>query len=191
MPISVSARIAFEQTYGGIEGDSASSTELYCLLSALSGVPLRQDIAVTGSVDQFGSIQPIGGVNEKVEGFFSYCRSRGLTGTQGVMIPRANARHLMLHYDVLNAVREGLFSVWAVLTVDEGIEILTGVPAGEPSEEGTYPAGSVHGRTKACLKSWLERSAKLRRELSKGEDADLSGDLDGAGKKGKNEQDDD
>jgi lon-related putative ATP-dependent protease len=191
MPISVSARIAFEQTYGGIEGDSASSTELYCLLSALSGAPLRQDIAVTGSVDQFGSIQPIGGVNEKVEGFFSYCKSRGLTGTQGVMIPRSNVRHLMLHYDVLNAVREGLFNVWAVSTIDQGIEILTGVPAGEPSEDGSYPADSIHGRTKACLRSWLERAAKLKRELSKGEDADLSGDEDGAGAKGKNEQDDD
>ncbi|MDR0649308.1 MAG: AAA family ATPase [Synergistaceae bacterium] len=190
MPISVSARIAFEQTYGGIEGDSASSTELYCLLSALSGVPLRQDVAVTGSVDQFGSVQPIGGVNEKIEGFFSYCRSRGLTGTQGVMIPRQNVRHLMLHYDVLEAVRDGLFNVWAVSTIDEGIEILTGIPAGVPSGDGSYPADSVHWRTKACLRSWLERSAKLKRELSKGVDAD-SDDQNGMGAKGKNEQDDD
>lgn len=166
MPISVSARIAFEQTYGGIEGDSASSTELYCLLSALSGVPLRQDIAVTGSVDQFGGIQPIGGVNEKIEGFFRYCKTKGLTGTQGVMIPRRNVRHLMLHHDVLDAVREGLFNVWAVSTIDEGIEILTGVPAGEPDESGEYPEESVHGRTKACLRSWLERSAKLKGEMS-------------------------
>jgi lon-related putative ATP-dependent protease len=187
MPISISARIAFEQTYGGIEGDSASSTELYCLLSALSGTPLRQDIAVTGSVDQFGSIQPIGGVNEKTEGFFSYCKAKGLTGTQGVMIPRQNAQHLMLHYDVLDAVREGLFNVWAVSTIDEGIEILTGVPAGEKSEDGVYPADSIHGRTKACLRSWLERAAKLKRELSKGDETEE----DGADKKGENEQDDD
>ncbi|MDR3254515.1 MAG: AAA family ATPase [Synergistaceae bacterium] len=166
MPISISASIAFEQTYGGIEGDSASSTELYCLLSALSGAPLRQDIAVTGSVDQFGGVQPIGGVNEKIEGFFSYCKVKGLTGTQGVMIPQQNVKHLMLHYDVLDAVRDGLFNVWTVSTIDEGIEILTGVPAGSPLPDGSYPADSVHGRTKACLRSWLDRSAKLRRELS-------------------------
>jgi lon-related putative ATP-dependent protease len=186
MPISISARIAFEQTYGGIEGDSASSTELYCLLSALSGVPLRQDIAVTGSVDQFGSIQPIGGVNEKIEGFFSYCKAGGLTGTQGVMIPRQNAQHLMLHYDVLDAVRDGLFSIWAVSTIDEGIEILTGVPAGGIAPDGSYPADSVHGKTKSCLRSWLERSLKLKRELSKGTDDEENGDVT----KGKDEQDD-
>ncbi len=173
MPLSVAARIAFEQTYSGIEGDSASSTELYCLLSALSGAPIRQDIAVTGSVDQFGEVQPIGGVNEKIEGFFSYCRTRGLTGTQGVMIPQQNVRHLMLHYDVLDAVREGKFHIWAVGTIDEGIEILTGVPAGEPDESGEYPPESIHGRTKACLRSWLERAAKLKKQLSKqGKDAE-------------------
>jgi lon-related putative ATP-dependent protease len=184
MPISISARIAFEQTYGGIEGDSASSTELYCLLSALSGIPLRQDIAVTGSVDQFGFIQPIGGVNEKIEGFFGYCKARGLTGTQGVMIPYQNAQHLMLHYDVLDAVREGLFNVWAISTIDEGIEILTGVPAGEPAEDGSYPQDTVHGRTKTCLRSWLERSAKLKRTLSKGDEDEEKDKKD-------NEQDDD
>jgi lon-related putative ATP-dependent protease len=167
MPISVTARIAFEQTYGGIEGDSASSTELYCLLSALSGAPLRQDIAVTGSVDQFGGVQAIGGVNEKIEGFFSSCKSRGLTGSQGVMIPSQNVRHLMLHDDVLDAVKSGKFSVWAVSTIDEGIEILTGIPAGTMSSEETYTAGSIHARTKACLRGWLERSAKLKRSLSK------------------------
>ena len=156
MPISVTARIAFEQTYGGIEGDSASSTELYCLLSALSGAPLRQDIAVTGSVDQFGGIQPIGGVNEKIEGFFNYCASKGLSGTQGVMIPAQNVRHLMLNDEVTEAVRAGNFTIWAISTIDEGIEIMTGIPA-----------GSIHGRTKACLREWLERSAKLKRSLSK------------------------
>ena len=102
----------------------------------------------------------------KIEGFFRYCKTKGLTGTQGVMIPRRNVRHLMLHHDVLDAVREGLFNVWAVSTIDEGIEILTGVPAGEPDESGEYPEESVHGRTKACLRSWLERSAKLKGEMS-------------------------
>jgi lon-related putative ATP-dependent protease len=178
MPISVTARIAFEQTYGGIEGDSASSTELYCLLSALSGAPLRQDIAVTGSVDQFGGIQPIGGVNEKIEGFFAYCKSRGLTGTQGVIIPSANVRHLMLRDDVLEAAESGLFTVWAVSSIDEGIEILTGIPAGERQEDGTYPEGSVHFLTKSCLKGWLERSAKLKRALSKSEKGAASEESD-------------
>ncbi|MDR1580481.1 MAG: AAA family ATPase [Synergistaceae bacterium] len=167
MPISVTARIAFEQTYGGIEGDSASSTELYCLLSALSGVPLRQDIAVTGSVDQFGGIQPIGGVNEKIEGFFNYCKSRRLTGTQGVMVPAQNIRHLMLGDEVLNAVKEGLFTIWSVSSIDEGIEILTGIKAGKQGRGGHFTKGSIHERTKSCLKSWLERSAKLKRTLNK------------------------
>jgi predicted ATP-dependent protease len=167
MPIAVTARIAFEQTYGGIEGDSASSTELYCLLSALSGVPLRQDVAVTGSVDQFGEIQAIGGVNEKIEGFFNYCKARGLTGTQGVMIPARNVRHLMLNDDVLEAVRGGMFSIWAVSSIDEGIEILTGVEAGRADENGNFPEGSIHARTKACLSDWLKRSARLKRSLSK------------------------
>ena len=172
MPISVTARIAFEQTYGGIEGDSASSTELYCLLSALSGAPLRQDIAVTGSVDQFGAIQPIGGVNEKIEGFFNYCSAKGLTGTQGVMIPAQNVRHLMLNDEVLEAARKGKFAIWAVSTIDEGIEIMTGIPAGEPDANGGFPADSIHGRTKVCLREWLERSAKLKRSLSKKTKAD-------------------
>jgi lon-related putative ATP-dependent protease len=167
MPIAVTARIAFEQTYGGIEGDSASSTELYCLLSALSGVPLRQDIAVTGSVDQFGGIQAIGGVNEKIEGFFNYCKASGLTGTQGVMIPARNVRRLMLSDDVLEAVRGGMFSIWAVSSVDEGMEILTGVEAGRADENGNFPEGSVHALTKACLRDWLRRSARLKRSLAK------------------------
>lgn len=166
MPIAVSATIAFEQTYSGIEGDSASSTELYCLLSALSGVAIRQDIAVTGSVDQFGNIQPIGGVNEKIEGFFQYCKAGGLTGTQGVMIPAQNVRHLMLHHEVLEAAKEGKFHIWAVSTIDEGIEILTGEPAGEIQEDGTYPENTIHGKTKKYLRGWLETSAKLKRELS-------------------------
>ena len=174
MPLAVSARIAFEQTYSGIEGDSASSTELYCLLSALADLPLRQDIAVTGSVDQFGNIQPIGGVNEKVEGFFRYCLVRGLTGNQGVLIPKQNVQNLMLHHEVLEAVEAGRFHLWAVESIDEGIEILTGCPAGELGPEGLYPEGSVHGKVKACLKGWLERSALLKKSLGKLGEAEKS-----------------
>ena len=165
MPLALSARITFEQNYGGIEGDSASSTELYCLLSALSGLPLKQGVAVTGSVDQFGNVQPIGGVNEKVEGFFQYCKLAGLTGEQGVMIPAANVRHLMLDRDVIEAVEAGRFSIWAVSSIDEGIELLTGVSAGRPRRDGAYPKGSVHGRVKARLKKMMEDSMKLEQEL--------------------------
>lgn len=172
MPLSLSARIAFEQTYSGIEGDSASSTELYCLLSALSETPLKQNIAVTGSVDQFGQIQPIGGVNEKVEGFFRYCKVNGLDGTQGVLIPIQNLSNLMLRNEVLQAVEKGLFHVWAASTIDEGIELLTGVPAGsadfsdEDSEESL--AQTIHGRVKLKLRRWMERSAELRKKYGGG-----------------------
>jgi predicted ATP-dependent protease len=171
MPLSRSARLTFEQNYGGIEGDSASSTELYCLLSALSGLPLKQGIAVTGSVDQFGNVQPIGGVNEKVEGFFQCCKINGLSGAQGVMIPKRNAKHLMLDHDVVNAVKDGKFSIWAVDTVDEGIEILTGVRAGKERKGGTFSTGSVHSKVKTRLKKLLEDGAKLRKELG-GENKD-------------------
>jgi len=143
-PIAMQATLAFEQVYEEVEGDSASSTELYALLSALSGVPVRQGIAVTGSVDQFGRIQPVGGVNRKIEGFYEVCGALGLTGEQGVVIPRSNVRHLMLRAQVVDAVREGRFNVWAVETVDQGIEILTGVPAGEELPQGNYPEGCVH-----------------------------------------------
>ncbi len=164
-PISMSARITFEQTYGGVEGDSASSTELYCLLSALSGVPLKQGIAVTGSVDQFGNIQPIGGVNEKIEGFFSYCKVSGLTGEQGVMIPHQNEQHLMLSHEVIEAVKKGKFHIWSVKTIDEGIEILTDVSAGTADENGEYPAESIHGKVRACLEAWIERSYRHKKKM--------------------------
>lgn len=164
-PISMSARVAFEQTYGGVEGDSASSTELYCILSALSGVGLKQNIAVTGSVDQFGQVQPIGGVNEKIEGFFRYCKVNGLTGSQGVMIPAQNEQHLMLHGEVLEAVKKGKFHIWSVRNIDEGIEILTGIPAGAQGKDGKYPADSIHGKVQACLKGWFERSFRLRKKM--------------------------
>ena len=165
MPLSLSAHITFEQNYSGIEGDSASSTELYCILSALSGLPLKQGIAVTGSVDQFGTVQPIGGVNEKIEGFYEYCKIAGLTGEQGVMIPASNMRHLMLNSEVIDAVREGKFSIWAVNDIDEGIELLTGVSAGKLRKDGSYTDGSVHGLVKARLKKMLSDGMRLEKKF--------------------------
>jgi lon-related putative ATP-dependent protease len=149
--LSLSASISFEQMYDGIEGDSASSTELYALLSSLSGLPLKQGIAVTGSVDQQGNVQPIGGVNEKIEGFFLTCQARGLTGDQGVMIPAQNRNNLMLRANVRQAVADGQFHVYAVSTIDQGLEILTGVPAGQRQEDGGYLEDTVHGRVMARL----------------------------------------
>ncbi len=143
-PLSLSARLVFEQNYGGVEGDSASSTELYSILSALSGLPIKQNLAVTGSVNQKGEVQAIGGVNEKIEGFFEICKLKGLTGEQGVMIPDSNAQNLMLKEEVLDAVKAGKFSVYSVKTIDEGIEVLTGVKAGEKQQNGAYPEGTVN-----------------------------------------------
>jgi predicted ATP-dependent protease len=143
-PLSLSASICFEQSYSGIEGDSASSTELYAILSSLSDIPIRQNIAVTGSVNQKGEVQPIGGANQKIEGFFDVCKAKGMTGDQGVIIPQQNLRHLMLREDVVKAVQEGQFHMYAVKTIDEGIEVLTGVPAGQRLEDGTYPQGTVN-----------------------------------------------
>ena len=143
-PLTLSASICFEQSYDGVDGDSASSTEVYAISSSLSGLPIRQDIAVTGSVNQKGEIQPIGGVNQKVEGMFDVCRVDGLTGTQGVMIPHQNVKNLMLRDDVVEAIREGKFHIYAVKTIDEGLEILTGVTAGEADASGAFPEGSVN-----------------------------------------------
>jgi ATP-dependent Lon protease len=143
-PLTLSASICFEQSYSGIDGDSASSTELYALLSALSGLPIKQGIAVTGSVNQKGDIQPIGGVNEKIEGFFDVCKAKGLTGEQGVIIPKKNISDLMLRKDVIDAVREGMFHIYPVETVDEGIEILTGVKAGRRLPKGGFEPGTVN-----------------------------------------------
>lgn len=142
--LGFSASVTFEQSYDEIDGDSASAAELYALLSALSGCPLRQGIAVTGSVNQLGEIQPIGGVNEKIEGVFRVCASRGLTGDEGVLIPRANVKHLMLEGAVLEACRNGEFNIWAVSSVDEGIEVLTGVPAGKRRKDGSWTEGSIN-----------------------------------------------
>ncbi len=151
-PLSLSASICIEQSYGGVEGDSASAAELYALVSALSGLPLRQDLAVTGSVNQHGEIQPIGGVNQKIEGFFRVCSMKGLTGTQGVMIPASNIGHLQLESEVVEAVEKGLFSIYPVRTIDEGIELLTGVQAGEQLPGGGYPEGSVNDLVDARLR---------------------------------------
>lgn len=155
-PLTLSASLVFEQSYEEVEGDSASSAELYALLSSLSGVPLRQDLAVTGSVDQHGRIQPVGGVTEKVEGFFDVCRVRGLTGTQGVVIPAANMRHLTLRDDVVEAIREGRFHIYAVETVDEGLELLTGQPAGRRGPDGVFPEGTIHRAVIDRLTEWAE-----------------------------------
>jgi lon-related putative ATP-dependent protease len=143
-PLSLSARLVFEQSYSGVDGDSASSTELYTLLSSLSNLPVKQGIAVTGSVNQKGEVQAIGGVNEKIEGFFEVCRAKGLSGEQGVMIPESNVSNLMLREDVLEAVKKGEFHIWPVRTIDEGIEVLTGVKAGVKQEDGTFEQGSVN-----------------------------------------------
>jgi ATP-dependent Lon protease len=143
-PLAMSASICFEQSYGGVDGDSASSTEIYALLSSLSGIPLRQDIAVTGSVNQKGEIQPIGGVNEKIEGFFDVCKAKELTGKQGVMVPHQNVDDLMLRKDIVKAIEEGTFHIYPVKTIDQGIEILTGVKAGERDEKGNFKEGTVN-----------------------------------------------
>ena len=158
-PLALSASLVFEQSYGGVDGDSASSTELYALLSALSGIPIRQSLAVTGSVNQLGQVQAIGGVNEKIEGFFDICAARGLTGRQGVLIPSSNVKHLMLRQDVVDAAAKGKFHVYPVETIDQGIELLTGVPAGEPDQEGDFPAGTVNGLAQATLREFA-RSAR-------------------------------
>lgn len=150
--ISLSAQLVFEQSYSGIEGDSASSAELYTLLSALANLPIRQGIAVTGSVNQYGTVQAIGGVNQKIEGFFDVCRARSLTGDQGVIIPASNVHELMLREEVVEAVKAGQFHVWAVSNIDEGIELLTGVAAGTPNEYGRYIEGSVNGRVDQRLR---------------------------------------
>jgi len=160
-PLSLNASLVFEQSYSGVEGDSASSAELYALMSALADIPIKQSFAVTGSVDQLGRVQAIGGVNEKIEGFFDTCAARGLTGEEGVLIPIANVEHLMLRADVIEAVKAGRFRIFAVATADEGIEILTGVPAGAPDADGAYPVGSVNGRIVARL-AVFARKARAR-----------------------------
>jgi lon-related putative ATP-dependent protease len=169
-PLSLSARLVFEQSYSGVEGDSASSTELYALLSALSRVPIRQSIAVTGSVNQKGEVQAIGGVNAKIEGYFDVCQALGLNGAQGVMIPESNTPQLMLKDEVLEAVRQGKFHVWAVSTIEEGIQVLTGVPAGKRLESGAYEEGSVFARVDQRLRDMAKKISEFGREKPVKED---------------------
>ncbi len=167
-PMSLFASLVFEQSYGGVEGDSASSAELYALLSALAEAPLRQDLAVTGSVNQLGVVQAIGGVNEKIEGFFDICAARGLTGMQGVLIPSANVQHLMLREDVVRACAEGRFAVYPVVSIDEGIALLTGLEAGERQADGAFPAGGVNRKVEDRLRAF----ADIRRNFGKESDDD-------------------
>lgn len=164
--LSLSATLVFEQSYGGVDGDSASSTELYALLSSISQIPLRQSLAVTGSVNQYGQVQAIGGANEKIEGFFDLCRNRGLTGEQGVLIPASNVKHLMLRSDVVDAVREGMFHVYPVSTIDEGMELLTGIEAGKLGADGTYPPDSVNGRVARRLSELSDAQIAFARAAS-------------------------
>jgi ATP-dependent Lon protease len=165
-PLNLTASLAFEQSYSGVDGDSASSTEVFAIVSSLADVPLRQDVAITGSINQNGEIQPIGGVNQKIEGFFDVCRSRGLTGKQGVIIPHQNVGDLMLRKDVVAVVQEGKFHVYPVQTIDQGIEILTGMPAGDKDSAGNYPPGTVN----YLVDQKLHELAKRRKEFEGGEE---------------------
>jgi lon-related putative ATP-dependent protease len=163
-PLNLSISITFEQSYSGIDGDSASSTELYAIISSLSGIPIKQEIAVTGSVNQKGTIQAIGGVNQKIEGFFEVCKANELTGTQGVMIPQANVKNLMLRKEVINAVKKRKFHVYQISTVEEGIEILTGMPAGKADKNGNYPDGTVYGAVQKKLAHYFKVSQQLKKK---------------------------
>jgi lon-related putative ATP-dependent protease len=182
-PMALSASLVFEQSYGGVDGDSASSTELYALLSAIAGAPIRQGLAVTGSVNQLGQVQAIGGVNEKIEGFFDLCQARGLTGDQGVLIPVANVKHLMLRADVRAAVDAGQFAIYPVETIDQGIELLTGLPAGEADEAGVYPEGTVNRRVADKLAEFTEKRISLDRRARQAPEDDPAS-VDGATKAG-------
>ncbi len=160
MPLSLTASVCFEQLYGGVDGDSASSTELYAILSSLSGIPINQSIAVTGSVNQKGEIQPIGGVNEKIEGFYQICKMRGFNGMQGVIIPAQNVRNLHLSDEIIDSVRKSKFHIYAVRTIDEGIEILTGVPAGAKDKNGKFPLGTINFLVSEKLKKFSKQASK-------------------------------
>ncbi len=165
-PLSLNASLVFEQSYGGVDGDSASAAELFALLSALADAPVSQSFAVTGSVDQLGRIQAIGGVNEKIEGFFDACRITGFTGRQGVIIPASNVKHLMLRQDVVAAASEERFRIFPIETVDQGLALLTGVPAGQPDEDGNYPAGTINHRIAARLDAFAAKAAELARSAA-------------------------
>lgn len=172
--VQFSATLAFEQLYTNLDGDSASSTELYSLLSSLAEAPLRQGIAVTGSVNQKGEVQPIGGVSRKIEGFFKVCQLQGLTGDQGVVIPATNERHLMLSADVVEAVRNKQFHIWSVQNIEEGIELLTGIPAGKANDEGQYPPKTIYGRVQKRLQEITEALRDSNSKKNGTEDDDNS-----------------
>ena len=165
-PLNLSISLTFEQNYNEVDGDSASSTELYAILSSLSGCPIDQGIAVTGSVNQKGKVQAIGGVNQKIEGFFDVCKTKGLTGHQGVLIPVVNVKNLMLKKEVVDAVEEGNFHIYQVATIEEGIQILTGTPVGEPDAAGNYPDGTIYGKVQKKLKKYLDREIMLKRDTN-------------------------
>ena len=171
-PLSLSASLVFEQSYSGVEGDSASSAELYALLSAIAEVPVKQSLAVTGSVNQHGQVQAIGGVNEKIEGYFDICQARSLTGDQGVLIPASNVKHLMLRQDVIEAVRAGKFQIYPISTIDEGIEVLTGLPAGEPDDSGNYPAESLNAKVQQRLAELAKKREEFDQSKKKNEDSE-------------------
>jgi predicted ATP-dependent protease len=166
-PLSLNASLVFEQSYGGVDGDSASAAELFALLSALAEAPIKQCFAVTGSVDQRGQIQAIGGVNEKIEGFFDACHAIGFDGHQGVIIPASNVKNLMLRRDVVAAATEGRFAVFAIDSVDQGLELLTGIPAGQPDADGNYPIGTINQRIAARLDLFAAKTAELARNASR------------------------
>jgi predicted ATP-dependent protease len=174
-PLALTATLVFEQSYGGVEGDSASSAELYALLSALSEVPIKQGFAVTGSVNQFGQVQAIGGVNEKIEGFYDVCAGRGFKGGEGVLIPASNVVNLMLRKDVIDAVRAGRFRIYPVTTIDEGIEILTGVAAGAPDADGAYPPDTVNARVAARLAVFANAARHFAMRAGDGNDEHQEG----------------
>jgi len=162
IPLSLTARLVFEQSYSGIEGDSASSTELYAILSALSEKPIKQYLAVTGSVNQKGEVQAIGGVNQKIEGFYELCKSRGLNGKHGCVIPESNVKHLMLKEEIVEAIKAKKFHLYPVKKIDEGVEVLTGVPAGEMRKDGSYPEGTVNYLVQKNLNGLAERARQWK-----------------------------
>jgi predicted ATP-dependent protease len=165
-PLSLSASLVFEQSYVGVEGDSASAAELCALLSALAKLPIKQSLAVTGSVNQYGQIQAIGAVNDKIEGFFDICQARGLQGDQGVVIPAANVKHLMLRRDVVEAVAAGQFQIYPVATIDQCIEVLTGLEAGERNAAGHFPEGTINQKIVAGLLNYAQKRRMFESELS-------------------------
>jgi len=162
-PLSFTASIAFEQSYGGIDGDSASAAEIYALFSAIANIPIKQSIAITGSVNQKGDIQPIGGVVEKITGFYEICKDRGFTGEQGIIIPEQNIKNLMLNNEIVDAVKHGKFTIYAIKNIDKGAEILMGLPAGKLNSKGKYPEDSLYGKV-------IERIIALDKASNKSKD---------------------